>query len=97
MYWKDFITNEFIEEYKDTVKIRADWDKVKYKVMLTGLQAKFSQNDFHIPKGFIREKTDDPVWGFALGLLLMYVRDGGAYWYDCYSKYMKKEDFVKFF
>ena len=66
--------------------------------MLRALKAKFSQNNIIIPPNcFIKEKTTNKTWGFSLGLLIMYVRDGGIKWNPDYSLYISKTDYLKFF
>lgn len=70
------------------IKIRPDWDRVKFDIMLTGVRAKFTQNE-HLGNllidtdGHLEETNHwgDTIWGVCngkgtnwLGQILMQVR-----------------------
>jgi ribA/ribD-fused uncharacterized protein len=82
------LLNNIIRDFKDIVRIRADWDEVRLTVMKTGLLAKFSQNErlkqLLLSTGDTEIIEDSPrdAWGVGkkgdgqnwLGRLLMEVR-----------------------
>lgn len=84
------LLNDIITQYKDTVRIRVDWDDVRISVMTKCLTAKFSQNECLKnlllstgKKHIIEDSPRDDYWGIGknnngqnhLGRLLMEVRE----------------------
>lgn len=76
-------TREYLSD--PNIKVREDWEEVKFDILYDGLKAKFTQNiklrDLLLSTGEIKisEKSDDKFWGYkgddVLGRFLMKLRD----------------------